>query len=175
LSVSGMRTGDVSAQQDYVSALWFANGWFKPVSPTATTFHVNLAEADVTARWKSGYVKGFAGYGRYGDEDPAGDNTRNIYYYSVEAVQDLPHKFYAGTRFSQIKSAGGYPLVGYGNMNTYFNQLTTDLWALSLGLGYRFSEQLVVKVEYSMTGGDTTSGQPRSNENYFATQVAFKF
>jgi hypothetical protein len=176
LSVSGMRTGDVNAQQDYITALWFGNGWFKSIgSPATTKFHVNLAEADATARWKSGYVKAFAGYGRYGDNDPAADNGRNIYYYSVEVVQDLPKKFYAGTRFSQIKSAGGYPLVGYGNMDTYFNQLSTDLWALSLGIGYRFSEQLVVKVEYSLTGGDTAGGQPRNNEDFFGTQVAFKF
>jgi long-subunit fatty acid transport protein len=60
-------------------------------------------------------------------------------------------------------------------MGTYFNQLTTDLWALSLGIGYRFSEQLVVKVEYSLTGGDTAGGQPRNNEDFFGTQVAFKF
>ena len=107
-SVSGMRTGDVNAQQDMISALWFGSGFFQSLgSPAATTFHANLVEGDVTARWNSGHVSAFGGYARYGDNDPSADNGRDIFYYSVEGVQDLPEKFYAAARFSEIMADKG--------------------------------------------------------------------
>src|ERR1035441_8203004 len=36
-SVSGLRTGDLNSQNDYVSAVWFGNGWFRSIgSPAAS-------------------------------------------------------------------------------------------------------------------------------------------
>ena len=175
-SVSGMRTGDVNAQNDFTSAEWFGSGFFQSLgSPATTTFHANLAEGDVTARWSSGHVSAFGGYARYSDNDPAADNSRDIFYYSVEGVQRLPHKFYAAARFSEILSGKGVPIVGYGNSNDYFSELATELWRLSFGIGYRFSDRLVVKTEYSLERGRELDGQSRDHEDFFGTEAAFKF
>jgi hypothetical protein len=175
-SVSGMRTGDVNAQKDFTSAEWFGTGFFQSLgSPATTEFHANLAEADATARWKSGHVSAFGGYARYGDNDPAADNGRDIFYYSVEGVQNLPKKFYAAARFSEIYSDKGVPIVGYGNSAEYFSELTTKLWRLSLGIGYRFSDRLVIKTEYSLERGRELDGESRDHEDFFGTEADFKF
>ena len=177
-SVSGMRTGDLNAQQDVVSALWFGNGFFRSLgSPATTLFHADLVEGDVSTDWSSGHVRAFGGYARYNDNDPTANNGRNIFYYSVEGTQDLTHKFYAAARFSQIIAADkGFPIVGYGNFGTYFfNTLSTDLWRLSLGLGYRFSRQLVIKAEYSFERGEELDGTLRDHEDFVGTEAAFQF
>jgi hypothetical protein len=175
-SVSGMRTGDVNAQNDFTTAEWFGSGFFQSLgSPATTTFHANLAEGDVTARWSSGHVSAFGGYARYGDNDPAADNSRDIFYYSVEGVQRLPHKFYAAARFSEILSDKGVPMVGYGNSSDYFSELATELWRLSFGIGYRFSDRLVIKTEYSLERGKELDGESRDHEDFFGTEAAFKF
>jgi hypothetical protein len=176
-SVSGMRTGDVNVQKDFTSAEWFGTGFFQSLgSPATTTFHANLVEGDVTARWNGGHVSAFGGYARYGDNDPAADNGRDIFYYSVEGVQNLPKKFYAAARFSEILSDKGVPIVGYGDPGgEYFSDLTKDLWRLSLGVGYRFSDRLVVKTEYSFERGREVSGELRDDEDFFGTEAAFKF
>ncbi len=174
-SVSGMRTGDLDASQ--LSAMWFANGFFRSIGSAGTTlFHVEAAEADATARWKSGHVSAFGGWAGYHDNDPSGSNTRNIYYYSAEVLQNLPKKFYAVTRFSQALCHDGIPMVGYGDFGDYFfGSLTDNLWRLSLGLGYRFSDRLVLKVEYSFEQGQEVGGDKRNQENFLGTEAAFKF
>ena len=176
-SVSGMTTGNVDVQDEYISAEWFGNGWFRSIgSPATTTFYANLVQGDLTARWSSGYVKAFGGYVHYDDNDPAASNTRDVYYYSAEVVQNLPRKFYAATRFSEVLAHNGIPLVGNGNFNEYFNSaLATELWRWSIGVGYRFSDRLVLKTEYAFEGGKEVGGGTRNNENFFGTQVAFKF
>jgi hypothetical protein len=175
-SVSGMRTGDLNVQNDMISALWFGNGWFQSLGgPGTTTFQVNLVEGDLTARWNSGHVSAFGGYARYGDNDPAADNGRDIFFYSIEGVQNLPKKFYVATRFSQILAAKGIPIVGEGNPDDYFSDPATDLWRLSLGLGYRFSDQLIIKTEYSFERGKELSGESRDHEDFFGTEATFKF
>ncbi len=176
-SVSGMRTGDLNVQQDFTSALWFGSGWFRSIgSPATTRFNVNLVEGDATARWKSGHVSAFGGYAHYDDNDPAGSNGRDLFYYSIETVQDLPGKFYVAARFSQMFADKGYPLVGFGNMTDYFmNELSTKLWRLSLGAGYRFSDRLTLKVEYAFERGKELDGDSRDNEDFIGTEAAFKF
>jgi hypothetical protein len=176
LSVSGMRTGDVSAQKDFTSAEWFGSGFFQSLgSPFTTTFHANLVEGDVTAKWKSGHVSAFGGYARYGDNDPVADNSRDIFYWSVEGEQNLTRKFYAAARFSGILADKGTPVLGYGNANNYFSALTTELWRLSLGVGYRFSDRLVIKAEYSLERGEVANGNSRDHEDFIGTEAAFKF
>jgi len=177
LSLSGMRTGDLNAQNDYLSALWFGGGFFRSLGSAATTtFHANLVEGDVTARWSSGHLSAFGGYARYGDNDPAADNARGAYYFSVEGVQQLPHKFYAAARFSGITAQQGFPIVGNGNFGNYFfNELSTELWRLSLGLGYRFNDRLIVKAEYSLERGKEVGGDTRDEEDFFGTEAAFRF
>lgn len=176
-SVSGMRTGDLNVPNDKHSALWFGNGFFRSLGSAATTtFHADLVEGDVSANWSGGHVSAFGGYARYGDNDPAADNGRDIFYYSVEGVQQLPHKFYAAARFSEIMADKGLPIVGYGNFGDYFyNNLSTELWRLSLGIGYRFSDWLVIKTEYSFERGKEVDGDRREHEDFFGTEAAFQF
>ena len=171
-SLSGMRTGDLNAGSD-LSAIWFGNGFFKSIgSPATSLYRVNLAEFDAAAKWKGGYVKAAGGYVGYDDNDPAADNHRDIYYYYVEALQHLMPKIYGVTRLSQIRAAGGYPIVGD---TATFGLPTSDLWRLSLGLGYSLSSHLVLKVEYMFEQGQLSTGGPRNHENMFATEAAFKF
>jgi hypothetical protein len=193
LSASGMRTGDLSATKD-VSALWFGGGFFQSIGSSNTSlYHVNLAEVDAAAKWKGGYVKGAAGYAGYGDNDPTpggssaassgyyygpaptstggGNNHRDIYYYYVEALQHVTPKFYGVSRLSQIRAAGGYPILA----DSPSLLPTSDIWRLSLGLGYQFNNHLVLKTEYMFEQGQLARGGPRHHENMFATEAAFKF
>jgi hypothetical protein len=171
-SVSAMRTGNVHATRN--SAIWFANGFFQSLGgPGTTWFHVNSVQGDVTGRWSSGYVQAFGGYGHYGDNDPAANNARDFFYYSVEGVQNLPQKFYVAARFSQILCDKGIPIMGFGH--NYNDELARQLWRLSLGLGYRFSQNFIVKTEYAFEGGRDSDGESRDEENFFGTEAAFKF
>src|SRR6185437_7535226 len=97
-SVSGMRTGDLNAQKDVLSALWFSGGFVRPLG-VGTVFHANLVEGDAQWRWARGHVKAFGGYIHYDDNDASANNRRDVYYYSVEGVQDVTRKFYAAARF----------------------------------------------------------------------------
>jgi len=174
-SVSGMRTGDLSAPKDGLSAEWFANGFFRPLG-AGTRFHANAVEGDAAWHWTRGQVKAFGGYIRYDDNDPSANNGRDVYYYSVEGVQDLTHKLYAGARFSQIFAPNGFPIVGNGDMGAYlFGPLTDRMWRLSLGLGYRWNQHLVLKTEYTLERGRETSGVKRDHEDMFATEAVFGF
>ena len=176
LSVSGMRTGDLSPN-DYWSEIYFANGWIVPIGSTnMTLFHANMVEGDVEAKLRHGKIHAFGGYIHYDDNDPAGNNQRDMYFYSVEALHDITRKLYAGARFSQIFAPKGYPLVGNGNMGHYlYGVPSTELWRLSLGLGYRWSPNLLVKAEYSFERGKEVTGENRNHEDFFGVEAAFKF
>jgi hypothetical protein len=174
-SVSGMRTGDLSAPKDSLSAEWFANGFFRTLG-AGSKFHADLVEGDASWHWARGHIKAFGGYIHYDDNDPSSNNRRDVYYYSVEGVQDLTHKFYAGARFSQIFAPKGFPLVGNGNMDTYlFGPLADRMWPLSLGLGYRWNQHFVLKTEYTLERGRGIGGANRDHEDMFATEAVFGF
>lgn len=181
LSVSAMRTGELDAQRDALSEIWFGGGWFRSIGgPDTTRFHANLLQGDVAVRLPHGHLKAFGGVARYDDNDPAADNRRDLYYYAVEAAHHLTRQLYAAARFSHILVEDGYPLPGHGNMGEYFfswdpDVLTEELWRLSLGLGWRFSERLVLKVEYAFERGRTVGGERRDREDVFAAQAAFQF
>ncbi|MGH7968928.1 MAG: hypothetical protein ACREIC_09405, partial [Limisphaerales bacterium] len=120
LSASGMRTGDLSVNGDQLSAMWFGSGFFRSIgSPNTTRFHANLAEGDIQIRIPKGHLGAFGGYIRYGDNDPLGNNGRDVYYYSIEAVSDLTRNLYVGGRFSQIFADGGFPIVADGTFGDY--------------------------------------------------------
>ncbi len=173
-SLSAMRTGNVHADQ--TSAIWFANTFFQSLGGPATTwFHVYAVQGDVTARWSSGYVQAFGGFGHYGDNDPAVNNARNFFYYATEGVQNLPKKFYVAARFSQILCDKGIPVVGFGYDDSYDDVLARELWRLSLGLGYRFSPNFLLKAEYAFENGRDIDGEARDGESFFGTEAAFKF
>jgi hypothetical protein len=173
-SVSAMRTGNLHANM--TSAIWFGNGFFESLGGVGTTwFHTYLAQGDVTASWSSGYLRAFGGFGHYGDNDPVANNARNFFYYSTEGVQNLPKNFYIAARFSQILCNKGIPVVGFGYSDYYDDALAAELWRLSLGLGYRFSANLLVKAEYAFENGHDIGGEARDHENFFGTEAAFRF
>ena len=177
LSASGMRTGNLNVQGDQMSAMWFGNGVFQSIGGTGTSlFNVNLVEGDVDFNLSRGQIRMFGGYAHYADNDPAGHNTRGIYYYGVEGVADVTRKLYTAARFSQVFAPNGYPIPGEGNFNSYFvNGSATGLWRLSLGVGYQFSKQIVVKVEYAFEHGKESDGEHRNHEDFIGTEAAFKF
>jgi hypothetical protein len=175
-SVSAMRTGNLNVQNDEYSSLWFGNEFLQPLGgPETTLFHEELAEGDMAVTWHGGHVRAFGGYGRYGDNDPQASNGRNFFYYSAEGVQNLPKKFYAAIRFSQALSDQGVPILGLGSYGEYGDDLAKELWRLSLGIGYRFSDNLLVKTEYSFEGGQDIDGESRNYGDFFGTEAAFKF
>jgi hypothetical protein len=176
LSVSGMRTGDL-ARGDMWSEMWFGGGWFVPFgSSNVTSFHANLVEGDVEFKLPLGHLKAFGGYIHYDDNDQPSNNRRDVYYYSIEGVHTLIGKLYATVRFSQILAPNGFPIVGNAAMGHYgFAAVTDELWRLSLGLGYQFSKNLVLKTEYSFERGTQVNGQKRDEEDFFGIEVAFKF
>jgi cell division protein FtsB len=177
MSVSGMRTGDLDAQNDVLSELWFGSAWIRRIgSPGTTRFHANLVEGDVQLNWPGFHIWGAGGYVNYEDNDPLGRNQRDVYYYYVEGVKDITRKFYSAARFSQALAADGFPIAGNGTIHSYFaDPLTTEYWRLSLGLGYRFSPNLVAKGEYSFNQGKRVDGEKRTDENVFALEAAFRF
>ena len=180
LSVSGMRTGDLDATDDYISELWFGGGWFRSIGSTNTTkFHANLVQSDLALHFSRGHLKAFGGFAHYSDNDPLGSNQRDLYYYAVEGVAKVTPKFYAAARFSQIFADKGYPLPGQGELGDYFfnpfGPRAEMLWRLSLGLGYRFSDRMLVKAEYSFERGKELGGATRDRVNFLGAEAAFKF
>jgi len=177
LSASGMRTGDLERPGDYWSELWFGNTWFFPFGSTnANIYHANLAEGDIEIRLPRGHLKAFGGYAHYDDNDPARIDRRDIFYYSVEGVYDFTRKLYGAARFSQILVDKGLPIVGNGDPSKFlFGPPTTEIWRLSLGLGYRWSQNLIFKGEYSFERGKEVTGEHREHEDLFALEAAFRF
>jgi len=176
LGLSGIRTGDLDAVQEW-SELWFGNGFFRSIGSTNTaTFAVNAVQGDVRFRLPRGRIHLAGGYAGYDDDAPLSDNHRDIVFYSAEAVHDLARGLYGGIRFSQIFVDGGYPLVGQGRFGQYFfGPLTDELWRLSVGLGYRFNDDLVLKGEYSFERGRQVNGNERADEDMVSGQIAFRF
>jgi hypothetical protein len=178
MSASGMRTGDLSAQNDPVSSMWFGNGFFRSIGGTTTTTHyrADMAEGDVEFYLPRGHLK-FAGGGiSYDDNDRAADNCREVFYYYAEGVLRFTKQFYGAARFSQILAEDGFPILGHGTWNEYFySKLTDNLWRVSLGLGYMPNPNLVLKVEYAIDRGSTVGAGDRNHEDFFGAQAALRF
>ena len=63
-----------------------------------------------------------------------------------------------------------------GNIGAYlFGPLTDEIWRLSLGVGYRWNKNFVLKTEYSMERGTTVGGEKRDHDDLVAAQPAFGF
>jgi hypothetical protein len=181
LSASAMRTGKLNVAGDGMSEVWFANAFFRALGPAATTrtFVADLTEFDATWKWRTGELRGTAGWVRFDDDSTSGDFARHLRYHSLEARQDFGPGFFGAARYSAIEAPGGYPLAGNGNAGKYFYNpfapLTKELERLSLGLGYRFGEPLVWKVEYSRETGRLVSGVKRNDEDMLASILGLKF
>jgi hypothetical protein len=178
VSVSGMRTGELDVQQDGVSELWLGPGLVYSLgSANTTVFEANLLQGDVHLKFPRTTLKASGGVLQYDDDDPLANNRREVYYYYVEGVQKLYRGLYSAARWSQIFANRGFPVAGIGDPNTYAfgSHLAENLWLLSLGLGYRFSDQLVLKAEYSFQRGEDIDGAKRKHEDLFAATAAFAF
>lgn len=177
LSASAMRTGEIDVEKEYLSELWIGPGFVHSVgSPQTTRFKADVFQGDVQLKLGRTIVKASGGALQYRDNDPRGENRRDVFFYSVEATQQLYKGLYAAGRWSQAFAHKGFPIIGNGSGKEYFaKELTSDLSLLSLGLGYRWSPQLVLKMEYSFEWGRELSGSARENENLFAIQAAFAF
>ena len=103
-----------------------------------------------------GHISGFGGYAKYGDNDTAQNNRREVYYYSIEGVQAVTKKLYAAARFSQIFAHKGFPISGHGDMGAYywnpFACTENVSGGLRWGWGYQWSPNLLTKVDYSFEG-----------------------
>jgi hypothetical protein len=179
VSASGMRTGDLSAKDDFLSAIWFGNGFFRALGPAETTrkFHAELFEFDAKTSWSSGYIAAAVGRANFNDDDSSASNARAMNYNFIEGLQKIGEKFYGVARYSEIRAPNGYPLVGWGTFGAYFFSplLTEKLDRLSLGFGYRIAPPLVLKFEYTMEGGRLTTGVRRDKEDFIGTEVGLKF
>lgn len=181
LSVSALRTGDLNVAGDGVSEVWFANAFFRALGPTATTrtFAAEIAQLDAAWKWRGGQLKGSAGWVKFDDDSTSGDYSRKLRYHSLELRQDFSPGFFGAARYSAIDAPGGYPLAAQGNAGKYFynpfGPLTKELARLSVGLGYRFGEPLVWKIEYSWESGRLVSGVKRNDEDMLSSIVGMKF
>ncbi len=179
LSASAMRTGELAAVADNLSEVWFANGYFRALGPAKTTgtFWASLFEVDATARWRSGHLGAALGQVRFGDSDTTADNSRRLRYGHVEAVQVLAGSLYGAVRYSEVRAPRGYPLAGWGAAGTFFYRpsFAEQLRRLSLGLGYRFGEAVVLKAEYARESGRMTNGAARNDEDFLGGELAVKF
>jgi hypothetical protein len=178
LSASAMRTGELNVAGDQYSAVWFGNALFRALGPASVTtqFGANLLEVDAAGRWQGGSLKAAAGTVRFGDNDPQADDSRHADYFYIEAVQRLSEGFFGAARFSQISAPRGFPVVGQGNFGEYdYEESTTRLNRLSMGVGYQFGPPMVLKVEVSPEWGRTTDGDNRDQEDVFSTELGLKF
>lgn len=181
LSLSAMRTGELTVAGDAQSEIWFGSGLFRSIGSAATTriFSADLAEVDAAWRWSGGHLKGAAGWVSFDDDSTAADNSRELTYYSLEGMQRFPGRLFAAARYSAIDAPDGYPLAGQGNAGKYFFSsaapLTEELRRLSVGLGYRFGDPIVWKVEYSWETGRLLSGAKRTDSDLFSSLLGLKF
>jgi hypothetical protein len=178
-SVSGMRTGHLNPLVDNVSALWFANGFFRAIGPAGTVhnYWASLAEGDAKYSWNTGHLGVFGGAVSFGDDSTATRDHRNLTYGSAEFVQTISGGLFGAARYSLIRVPGGYPLAGQAASGAYFfgPNLATRLDRASFGLGYQFGPPLVLKLEYSPEWGKDLDGEKRDEENMFSTELGIRF
>lgn len=181
LSASAMRTGDLDAEGDETSEVWFGNAFFRAIGqlPATTKFSAELAEIDASYRWRKGHLKAAYGWVSFDDNSPTADNSRHLTYYSLEGMQRLGEKLFVAARYSAIDADRGYPLAGQGDAGPFFYNpfapLTTDLKRLSLGLGYRFADPFVWKMEYSWEDGHLRNGAARTDQDMFSSLLGVRF
>jgi hypothetical protein len=175
LSASGMWTGWINAPNDVLSAIWFGNGFFRAIGPNATRFEASLEEGDASYRWKGGMASLAGGLVQFDDNAPG--DSRTMTYFAVETTQHLYERVYGAFRFSGIRAPGGYPIAGLGSFDDYFFGpiLTSELYRLSLGVGYQFGAPVELKVDFSPEWGRTTTGGGRDREDMVSTELGVKF
>ncbi|MDB6129091.1 MAG: hypothetical protein JWM04_198, partial [Verrucomicrobiales bacterium] len=163
---------------DELSELWFGGGFIRNLSPLSTTFHAEVVQGDVQFLFPRNQLKLTGGYLRSWETDTLSKNYRGSFYYSVEDVQKITTRFYGAARFSKILAdSSGVPIVGTGNFGNYFfnnANLTEDIWRLSLGLGYHWNKNLLLKSEYSYEARNLTGDRSR-HTHFMGGEMAVGF
>jgi hypothetical protein len=180
-SFSAMRSGKIDVEQDQYTAIWFGNSLFHLLAPeySSPIFRVNGLEGDGHFQWNRGYVHAAGGRFEYNDETSG--NQRKMYYYQIEAQEDLSQRrgnvWYVAGRFSRIDADPEFPIIGNGSYQNYYNYGNESkfLWRLSLGSGYRIRRNYLLKAEYSFERGKQVDGTKRNHEDFFSIVVAAKF
>lgn len=179
LSLSGFRTGRLDRAQDNTSEMWIGNAFFRAIgkATSTNTYQAELGQFDASWTWASGSLSGAAGRGSYDDDDSTADNGRSFKFYQTQLVQDIWSKLYSAIRYSSLSSNRGYYLQGLGNYKDYFRgeTLTRRISRFALGLGYRFSPDLIFKVEHTWEDARKENGDKRPDENQVAAEVAVRF
>lgn len=182
-SLSAMRTGDIDVEQDKFSGIWFSNSELMTLGSAETTskFHAGLVQLDGHWSWQSGHIHAGGGYLNYEDNDSAADNSRDVYYFQLEGVQNLnsgQNIWYAGARYSRITADNGFPLVANGNIDRYefdHSLFTKELWRFGAAIGYRIGHNFLIKTEYNFEHGKFIDDTARNGEDFFGIEAAFKF
>jgi hypothetical protein len=178
LSGSVMRTGKIDIENEYLTELWFGNGFFRSIGSSSTThFDVDLAQLDASYSWNNGQMAVSYGQAWYDDNDPLGKNSRDFAFWHIEAKQELAESFFAAIRYSGMNVDLGYPVAGMAARGPYFfGPFRTDqLRRLSLGFTYWPYSDLVLKIDYTMEDGKLTNGSKRKNTDMFAAELGARF
>jgi hypothetical protein len=121
LSGSVMQTGAIDVEDEGLTELWFGNSFFKSIGSKDTSrFEVDLAKIDATFSWQTGQLGTAYGKAWYDDNDPLGNNSRNIEYWKIEAQQELSENFFAAARYSGMNADKGYSVSGMAARGPYF-------------------------------------------------------
>jgi hypothetical protein len=171
-------TGNIDSNRDRMSAIWFGGGLFQSIgSVSAEHFKTELLQLDANFSWEKGWIRGTVGQADYRDTDGFFDNSRDMDYFSLEAVHFLSPRLHAAFRIGQIDTNGGYPIPGNGNREAYFMSglQTENLDRVSLGLGYWPAENVVTKIEYTIEEGKLSDGTDRNQGDQVAAQIAVRY
>jgi hypothetical protein len=189
LSLSGHRTGRMgSSESDSDSAIWFGESWIRPLGdwtdvPVFTDGVIvpdgsgefdgsSAVEADLIWRWRD-RAQLWLGYGGVGIEHH-GDELydRDLRYWIAELVlqgrwlaRELA-PFYAGLRANGLGTYDddeGYLLDFRFAPVTGYNMSSLEVW--SLVLGWRLSDQVILRAEYSLVDVDLVRGVPQTMQD----------
>ena len=179
MSLSGFRTGKLDRAQDNTSEMWIGNAFFRSIGKAASTksYQAELGQFDASWTWASGSLIGSAGRGSYNDDDSTADNRRTFSFYQTQLVQEIWSKLYSAFRYSSLSTDRGYYLQGLGSYRDYFasETLTRRISRFALGFGYRFSPDLILKVEQTWEDARKEDGGKRPDEDQLAAEVAVRF
>ena len=172
LSLSAMRTGEISVKGDGMAELWLGNDWVRPLpGASPTQFHTDLAELDIQAKLGRTKLKAYGGLGRYEDDGSAAGRCRNFQFASIEGVVNITEAWYGATRVGVFYAPEGFPLPGPSfNSKT----MTWRLWQASVGMGYRVWKNATAKMEYAFIGGRELDGRQRDHEDLLGLGFSFR-
>ncbi len=179
VSFSAIRTGEILAVEERLSELWWGGGFLRSIGnpATTTTFRAGAWQLAGTWRWDTGHLKAAGGLVLYDDNDSTRSNARDMRHLMIEGVQGFGGGLYGALRYSWIDTDGGYPIAGQGDFGKYFFGpfFSDEVWRLTAGLGYRWTDDFLFKVEYSLERGTLSSGADRKDMDQLATQAAVRF